>query len=590
MKKFFLNLLSSFLGAWLAFLLFGTVTVLVVLSIIGKFAIGGSDFKGMDSKSVLVLNLDGAISEVETATELDYAQLMTGSIEKPQTLKMLTEALNEGASDDRVKALYIKCGEVSASPATLHALRAAVEKFHKSKKKIYAYGDGMSQGAYYVASAADSIFLNPQGNISITGIGGSVMYYKNLFDKLGVEFQIAKVGTYKSAVEPYILNEMSEPARAQLDTLYGDIWSMLKSQMAESRNLSNADIDALADNCSLFDNAKRILKSGIISALCYEREMDDKFASLLDVDKDDLAYVDCAVMAESVKPFSKSKKHIAVVYATGEINETAAGGINCYDLVPVILDLAEDDNVTGMVLRVNSPGGSVFGSEQISDALAQFQKAGKPLCVSMGDYAASGGYWISCAADWIVADPITITGSIGIFGVVPNAHKLLNNIGVNVQTVATNADGNIGIPFKPLSERQMTTLNQSIVDGYNQFIAKVAKGRKMSETKVRAIAEGRVWSGSRAKQLGLVDSLGSLNDAVKWVAAKTDTDAADVCYYPDVNSSMWDLISSVGGEALDKQIAKAAGVDVSPYFIQKIKSILYRKPQQALMPEIYIAM
>jgi protease-4 len=590
MKKFFLNLLSSFLGAWLAFLLFAGVTVLVVFAIIGTFAVSGSSTPSLKSKSVMAIDLSGVITETESDPELSYAQFVMGGISQPQTLKTLTSALREAADNDKIKALYLKCGEVSTSPATLHALYEAVAAFKESKKPIYAYGDEMSQGAYYIASLADSIFLNPQGNISITGVGGSSLYYKNLCDKIGIEFQIAKVGAFKSAVEPYLLNEMSEPARAQLDTLYGNIWSVLKSDMAQARNMPDSTFDALADNCSLFFNSKSILKSGIISGLCYEREMDPKFAKLLDVDKDDLNYVDPAYVASLADSASKSDDHIAVLYATGEISESSEAGINCFDLVPVILDLAEDDNVKGLVLRVNSPGGSVFGAEQIADALKEFKKTGKPFVVSMGDYAASGGYWISADADQIYADPITITGSIGIFGVVPNMSKLLSNIGVSVQSVSTNNNGNVAVPLAPLTEKQMATLNASIIDGYDQFINRVAKGRNMPETKVRLIAEGRVWDGTKAKELGLVDQLGSLRDAVKYVASKTKLSSDDVCYYPEYTPSLLGMLSAFGSEALDQQLIKAAGDEIAPQYLKRIKTIITRKPAQAIMPEIIISL
>jgi protease-4 len=590
MKKFFLNLLSSFLGAWLAFLLFAGVTVLVVFAIIGTFAVSGSSTPSLKSKSVMAIDLSGVITETESDPELSYAQFVMGGISQPQTLKTLTTALREAADNDKIKALYLKCGEVSTSPATLHALYEAVAAFKESKKPIYAYGDEMSQGAYYIASLADSIFLNPQGNISITGVGGSSLYYKNLCDKIGIEFQIAKVGAFKSAVEPYLLNEMSEPARAQLDTLYGNIWSVLKSDMAQARNMPDSTFDALADNCSLFFNSKSILKSGIISGLCYEREMDPKFAKLLDVDKDDLNYVDPAYVASLADSASKSDDHIAVLYATGEISESSEAGINCFDLVPVILDLAEDDNVKGLVLRVNSPGGSVFGAEQIADALKEFKKTGKPFVVSMGDYAASGGYWISADADQIYADPITITGSIGIFGVVPNMSKLLSNIGVSVQSVSTNNNGNVAVPLAPLTEKQMATLNASIIDGYDQFINRVAKGRNMPETKVRLIAEGRVWDGTKAKELGLVDQLGSLRDAVKYVASKTKLSSDDVCYYPEYTPSLLGMLSAFGSEALDQQLIKAAGDEIAPQYLKRIKTIITRKPAQAIMPEIIISL
>jgi protease-4 len=232
----------------------------------------------------------------------------------------------------------------------------------------------------------------------------------------------------------------------------------------------------------------------------------------------------------------------------------------------------------------------VFGAEQIADALKEFKKTGKPFVVSMGDYAASGGYWISADADQIYADPITITGSIGIFGVVPNMSKLLSNIGVSVQSVSTNNNGNVAVPLAPLTEKQMATLNASIIDGYDQFINRVAKGRNMPETKVRLIAEGRVWDGAKAKELGLVDQLGSLGDAVKYVASKTKLSSDDVCYYPEYTPSLLGVLSAFGSEALDQQLIKAAGDEIAPQYLKRIKTIITRKPAQAIMPEIIISL
>lgn len=338
----------------------------------------------------------------------------------------------------------------------------------------------------------------------------------------------------------------------------------------------------------MFSRPERAVKLGLVSKLCYEREMDYKFARLTGQDKEDLNYLGTADFAGNVSDYSKNDEHVAVLYATGEISETTSAGINCFDLVPVILDLAENDDVKGLVLRVNSPGGSVFGSEQIADALKQFKKTGKPFAVSMGDYAASGGYWISADAERIFADPLTITGSIGIFGVVPNIQPLLQKLGVTVNTVSTNPNGNFSIPFKPLNEAQMAALDANIHVGYDKFIKRVANGRKMPETKVRAIAEGRVYDGASALKLGLVDQLGSLDDAIKWVASKASVDSDAYCFYPDVNPSFWDMVMSAGNDSMGKLLVRSLGDNTSELMVWKLKSILYRKHEQALMMPLSI--
>ena len=316
--------------------------------------------------------------------------------------------------------------------------------------------------------------------------------------------------------------------------------------------------------------------------------MDEKIGRLIECDPEKINFIDAQSFGSFSMMPSTGGDHIAVLYATGEIQENAKGGIDCYKLVPVIVDLAEDDNVKGLVLRVNSPGGSVFGSEQISDALSYFQSTGKPLVVSMGDYAASGGYWISCNADYIFADPLTLTGSIGIFGMVPNGQKLLQNIGVTPQKVSTNPRANIVIPFEPLTEPQMAALQKSIDRGYLQFITKVSKGRDIPVNDVDSIAQGRVWIGSTAKTLGLVDQLGSLQDAIDYTAKLTDLKNTAVGYYPDLEPSFWDMIPTAGAESLvGKMLSKAYGIDVSPVLIQHVQEMLQRKPSQALLPEYF---
>lgn len=590
MKKFFLNLLSSFLGAWIALVLLGILIVCLIVAVAGHFS-SGTFSSSVKNKSVLVLNIDGIIEESETAQELDFTGLLLSGwkLEKPQTLRTLNMALKEAAADKRVKALYIKCGDVSASPATLHALRLAVNEFKESGKTIYAYGDAMTQSALYVASMADSIFVNPQGSVDIHGVGGGVMYMKDLLDKVGVRMDVYKVGTYKSAVEPYTRSDMSEPARAQLDTLYGNIWTEIKSAIAKDRKIKTSVIDSLANSCAFLMRPESVIKTGIIHALSYEREMDERFATLLDVDKEDLNFISTDDFVSSNMPSVASGKHVAVLYASGEIQEAGDGGINCYNLVPVITELAEDDDVKALVLRVNSPGGSVFGSQQIAEALAYFKSTGKPFAVSMGDYAASGGYWISADADYIFADPLTITGSIGIFGLIPDGSQLMKTLGLNLQTVSTNPNGSINVPYIPLNEAQSAAMTKSIAEGYDQFIQRVAKGRKLKSEYVRTIAEGRVWDGATAKKLKLVDELGSLAEAVAWAGEKCNLGAdAEVRIYPEITPSFWNLVSDMGSTTMGKALREKMGSEATVEMAGRLYLILNRKPQQALMPELVV--
>lgn len=593
LKKFFLNTLSSFVGTWIALVLFGIVAVIVTISIVAGISSknGNSGASGVTKNSVLVIDLNGSIIESEVPTSLDYTSLINGNLEKPQTLNVIVEALKEGAQNKNIKALYLKCGSAAASPATFNAIREAVKEFKKDGKKVYAYADTYTLGTYYVASVADKVYLNPYGEVAIQGMGSSSMFFKGLMDKLGIEFQVVKVGTFKSAVEPYISTHFSEPARAQLDTLFTTMWDYMKDGICQNRKkLTSAKIDSLVNNGLTFSSAEEAVKSGLIDETVYERTMDERIAKFVDVDKKKLNYVSPLNLIGRT-PWTQaysSKNLIAVLYATGEIVDGASSGINYQKLVPIITSLAEDDNCKGMVLRVNSPGGSAFGSDQIGEALDYFMKKGKPLAVSMGDYAASGGYWISCGSNIIFADPLTITGSIGIFGLIPNAKGLTEKLGINFETVSTNPSAAFPTLYKPMDEKQLSIMQAYVEKGYDRFISRVAKGRKMSKEQVKKIAEGRVWSAMRAKEIGLVDSLGSLGKTIEWTAKKANIyDKYEVAVYPEYKPSFWDMIPA-GELDMAKLMVKGGNSDITSEGLKFIDNILSRNRVLARMPEFEV--
>ncbi len=592
LKRFFFNALSSFVGAWIALALFGFAVVLICIGIAAR--LGASDApSGIKGNSILKLDLTGEIVETEEPRNINAGSLLQGEVERPMALNMIIKAISEAKVNKNIKVLYINCEGVSAAPATLNALLDAVLDFKKSGKKVYAYGDGLAQGDYFVASAADSLFLNPAGQLDLHGVGGTSLFLRGLFDKLGVKFTVCKVGTFKSAVEPYINTEMSGPARAQLDTLYGNMWSFIKETITQNRKLKKGAIDSLMNlgMVSLLP-PEEVVKGKFVDRLVYKPEMQKILGRVSGQDPEKLRFVTVSEMLNGT-PWGAaygSKKQIAVLYATGEIAEGGRGGIDCNKLVPVITKLAEDDHVKGLVLRVNSPGGSVFGSDQIGNALNELKAKGKPFAVSMGDYAASGGYWISCEADRIFADPMTITGSIGIFGLFPNATGLLEKIGVNPQTVVTNPRSSFPSVLEPIDENKVADLQKYVERGYKQFTERVAKGRKMPLAKVLRIAEGRVWDGATAKKLGLVDQLGGLQDAVKWVSEKADLkDNYDVAVYPEFEPSFWDMIplaDMVGiGTALESYM-KAH--ESEREIIEKGIEVISRKPVQARALEVKV--
>lgn len=592
LKKFFLNTLSSFVGAWIALVLFGVVGVIVAVGLVAGMH-GTDEVASVKKHSILTLELSGSIVESETPSSINYTALMSGGIEKPQTLNVIVEGLKEGADNKNIDALYIKCGAALASPATFNAIREAVKEFKKTGKKVYAYGDVYTLGTYYVASVSDKIFLNPYGEIAIQGLGSTSMYLKGLFDKLGVEFQVVKVGTFKSAVEPYISTQMSEPARAQLDTLFSTMWDFMKDGICDNRKkLSGSEIDSLVNNGLMFSTAEFAAESGFVDEVVYERVMDERLAKLIDVDKKKLNFVSPSTLIGQL-PWTdaySSKNNIAVLYATGEIVDGASTGINYQKLVPITTQLADDDKIKGLVLRVNSPGGSAFGSDQIGEALDYFQSKKKPLAVSMGDYAASGGYWISCGADRIFADPLTITGSIGIFGLIPNVKGLSDKLGINPQSVSTNPAADFPTLFTPMDEKQLSIMQKYVETGYDRFIKRVATGRKMTEAKVRQIAEGRVWNAMKAKEIGLVDELGSLKDAIEWTAKKADIYSKyDVSVYPVYEPSFWDVISMGDIEAVRMMKAVSDG-DFDEAGMHIAMKILSRSRILARMPEFEVTL
>ena len=530
MKKFILIVCGSFVGAFLAFLFF------MVASMIMSFAIMGS--MGMNSKkktvsvskhSILKLDLGTTISERGGQTPIDMMSLLQGE-GMPQDLGLNTvvSAIENAATDKNIDGIYIECNGVSAAPATLKTMRRALKEFKKSGKWIAAYGhEGINQADYYLASVADSIYLNPVGALDLHGLASVTPYMKKLLDKVGVEMQVVRVGTFKSAVEPYMLEDISDANRLQQEHYLGAIWKEMIDSIAADRKLQSTALNTLRDSMIITMEPQRVIQYKLIDKLAYRTEMDDILRARTQVEKGkDLNFVSPNDMASSLED-AVAGDHIAVVYAVGELDGAggmmSAGeeGIDSEKLSKTIHDLMEDDNVKGMVFRVNSPGGSAFGSEQIWKAVMDFKASGKPVAVSMGDYAASGGYYISCCADRIFAERTTITGSIGIFGVIPCPHDLIENkLGVHMASVKTNENADLGAMGLKLTPAQRAGLQNMVNQGYELFTKRCADGRHVTQDSIKKIAEGRVWDGMTAKQIGLVDDFGGIREAVAWVANK----------------------------------------------------------------------
>ena len=529
MKKFILIVCGSFVGAFLAFLFFMFAAMMMSIGIMGAMgSMGSKKSVNVSKHSILKLDLGTSIEERGGDEPIDMMSLMQGQgMPSSLGLNTVVSAIEKAAKDDKVDGIYIECNGVSAAPATLEKVRRALKQFKKSGKWIAAYGhEGINQADYYLASVADSIYLNPVGAVDLHGLGGMTPYMKKLFDKVGIEMQIVRVGTFKSAVEPYMLDDMSDANRLQTEHYLGIIWNEMRDSIAADRKLQSAALNTLCDSVVVTFKADRLLKEKLVDKLVYRNQMEDILRARTKVDKkDDLNYVSPDDLADDLEA-SASGDHIAVVYAVGEIDGSPSmgsteEGINSDKLCETILKLKDDDKVKGMVFRVNSPGGSAFGSEQIWKAVMDFKAAGKPVAVSMGDYAASGGYYISCCADRIFAERTTITGSIGIFGMIPCASELIENkLGVHMASVKTNENADMTGVYKKLTPAQTAALQNMINEGYELFTKRCADGRHVTQDSIKQIAEGRVWDGITAKQIGLVDEFGGIAEAVAWVANK----------------------------------------------------------------------
>ena len=492
-----------------------------------------------------------------------------------------------------MKGIYIESGTFAgAMPASLQAIRRALLDFKKEGKFIVAYGDVYTQGAYYLCSAADSVIVNPQGLIEWTGLSSSVTYYKDLLDKVGVDMQVVKVGTYKSAVEPFLLSEMSDANREQIETYDNEIWSEMTKAVSKSRGISEAKLNELADSMMLLREATLYKKEKLVDKLAYSDAVQQIIANMMKVDSPDdyntITVKDLAGIANN-EPKGFSGDVVAVYYAVGDIVDESTSEWNYEPEIvgkKVIKDLqklADDDDVKAVVLRVNSGGGSAYASEQIWHQVMNI-KSQKPIVVSMGDMAASGGYYISCAADYIYAEPTTITGSIGIFGMFPNASELLNDkLGVHFSTVKTNQFADFGDISRPFTEQERAIAQRYINNGYELFTRRCADGRKMKQDDIKKIGEGRVWTGIHAKQIGLVDELGGLDAAIAKAKKLAKLDEASVMNYPAKTTVLEQLMEEMQGTSYaDKQIQQALG-DYYPIW-SSMKNVRQKTGIQTALP------
>jgi len=599
LKKFFLVVCGSFVGVFLALMFFTLTSIIMSFVIFGSLSSSMGGTTKIEKNSVLYLNLEGSLEERDAGNgSASYMMSLMPSEKKTQSLSTFIQALKLAKEDDKIKGIYLDCRGLSAGMSSLYELRNAILDFKTSKKFVYAFGDeGINQGDYYVASVADSIFINPEGGVDIHGLGSSTPYFKKVLDKVGVEMQVVRVGTFKSAVEPFMLESMSEANRLQQEHYLGSLWGVISKEIANSRGIDTLKFKALTDSMMAVMPSEELKANKLIDNTCYRTEMEDKLRTITGVEKDEDPKVVSAyeLVANNGNKMFESSNQVAVVYACGEIDGStsvpgmSSSGIDSEDLSDVIRELQYNDDVKALVLRVNSPGGSAFGSEVIWKALEDFKSSGKPLAISMSDYAASGGYYISSGGQRIFAEPLTVTGSIGIFGMIPNASNLINNtLGIKFEEVSTNPNAIVGVNYKPLNESQLAAMQRMVNRGYDTFTKRCAAGRKVSQDSIKVIGEGRVWDGVTAKSIGLVDEFGGLGDAVKWAAKQAKLKEGDysVVDYPDMELSFFDMLNSMYMKTQENNMRQRMGVFYTYY--EQLQAILGRQRVLCLMEPVEI--
>lgn len=557
MKDFFKIVLASALGFLIANILFSIVSIILFFGFIGSMAgeMGKSTFILKDN-SVLHLNLSGQINE-RIPDDDPFTALLGSSVVSPMGLNDITSAIRKAKDNDAIRGIYIDSRMFTASTATLAEIRGELVKFKDSGKFVVAYSDTYTQGGYYIASMADKVVVNPQGMLDLHGLAATPMFYKDALDKLGIEVQVFKVGTYKSAVEPFILTGMSDANREQVSSYLNDLWNTIGNEIAQSRNIDFDYFNTTVNSMPMLQDTEFLMQTNLVDTLLYETEMKDYLRTLLDLDQDDkILSADVSDMKSVKAPKTNSSKNqIGLLYAVGEIT-SGIGSTNIQDkyLVGEIEKLRKNKDIKAVVLRVSSPGGSAFASEQIWRAIADL-KAEKPVVVSMSDVAASGGYYIACNADRIVAQPTSITGSIGIFGMFPNMKKTADKLGLGVDVVKTHEYGDFGNFARPMRDNEKQILQSHIERGYDLFLTRCAEGRNIPKDTLALYAEGRVWTGRQAKEIGLVDELGDLKTAIDIAAELADIDDYQVYEYPKMRSFIEELLDNKQKE-LSAEIVK----------------------------------
>jgi protease IV len=585
MKQFF----GAFFGSCLGILVTGVVITLII---IGSISYLVSDSINMNShktyepkeNSVLKINLNAEIKERGVKNpfgDMDLGPFIpSGSI----GLNDILSSLKKAKEDNTIKGIFLEISSPMAGFATLEEIRNGLLDFKSSGKFIYAYSEGYSQKGYYLASTANKIYLNPQGSLEIKDLSSQMMFFKNMLDKLDIEVQIFRHGKFKSAIEPFMLDKMSEANRSQVEMYLGSLWNQMVKGISESRKISEKEINKMADNLAI-RSPEDAVKYQLIDDLKYEDEVYSFIKESIKIKEEDkIGFVSLEDYSNTKNGINSSKDKIAVIYAVGEIEsgEGDDGKIGSDRIAKAIKDARLDKSIKAIDFRVNSPGGSALASDVIWRETVLAQQA-KPFIVSMGDVAASGGYYISCAADRIFAQPNTITGSIGVFGMIPNAQKALSQkLGITIDTVNTNKHSDVGTILRGVTTDEHEYIQQSVEHIYDVFISKVATGRKTSKNAIDSIGQGRVWSGADALSINLVDELGGIDHAIAYAAKKAKLVNYKLVDLPKQKDPLQELL----GNAKDEMETRTMKANLGQQYIylKQLKNVLKLKGVQARIP------
>lgn len=584
MKGFIKSVLATVVGILISSVVIGGIIAILFIGFIGIVSSSSSEKFVLKKNSVLTLNLSGVMKDrVISNPVLEYLGLSDAD---EIALTDILEAIKKAKKSDDIKGIYINSKYFSASTASLNEIRNQLIDFKTSGKFIVTYADTYMQGGYFLCSVADKIIINPEGNLDLHGLSANPTFYKGTLDKLGVQVQVFKVGTYKSAVEPYIAEQMSEPNREQVTSFLNSIWGTVLSDISSSRNISTEKLNILADTLPAFQKTSFLIENNLVDTVMYETQAKEYLKNLLGVEgTGKLNTVSVSEMNLVDDSQKQESDQIAILYAEGSIvSGSSETDINDRFLIKEIEKLKDNEKIKAVVFRVNSPGGSAYASEQIWEAIKEL-KMQKPVIVSMGDYAASGGYYISCNATKIYAQPTTLTGSIGIFGMFPNLEGLTNKIGLSFDNVKTNKFSDFGDITRPMREDEKVILQSYIERGYNLFLTRCSEGRNIPIEKLAKIAEGRVWTGKQALDIGLIDALGGIDDAVKDAAITADITKYTVKEYP-IQSSAFEMFFNTKKEDISERLVKDyLGIDMQVLKnIKEIKDLKQEDFIQARMP------